>query len=81
MKIEVINEEPSKDDDVQTFECTYGHSIIKIDEEKTDLDQLFWTTAITATRIETKVLEDNIQYTKIRSLDGRRFIQIPFDNG
>ena len=30
---------------------------------------------ITATRMETKVLDDGSQYAKIRSLDGRRSIQ------
>ena len=80
VKIEVINEEPSKDD-VQTFECTYGHSIMKIDEEKTDLDQLFWARATTATKMETKVSDDGAQYAMVRRLNGSRPIQLPFDNG
>ena len=80
VKIKVINEEPSKDD-VQIFECTYGHSIMKIDEEKTKLDQLFWARATTATKMETKVSDDGVQYTMVRSLNGSRPIQLPFDNG
>ena len=80
VKIEVINEEPSKDD-VQTFECTYGHSIMKIDEEKIDLDQLFWARATTATKMETKVSVDGAQYATVHSLNRSRPIQLPFDNG
>ena len=50
VKTEVINEEPSKDD-VQAFECTTDHSLMKRGKEKIIFDQLFWTMAIIAIKM------------------------------